>query len=104
MHDEDIPSDPVSALLPEVENILDENALLDLFTIRVEEMMRDDLKLLLSSLYRLDVEEHKIQIALRSATIPVSQGIAQLIIDRQKEKISTRKKYSSPNDNWEGLH
>ena len=46
-------------LLPESESILDEPALLDLFTTRVEELMRDDLDLLLSSLYRLDVEEYK---------------------------------------------
>ena len=43
-------------LLPESESILDEPALLDLFTARVEELMRDDLDLLLSSLYRLDVD------------------------------------------------
>ena len=41
-------------LLPESESILDEPALLELFTTRVEELMRDDLDLLLSSLYRLD--------------------------------------------------
>ena len=91
-------------LLPESESILDEPALLDLFTTRVEEMMRDDLDLLLSSLYRLDVEEHKIQHALRSSTIPPARGIAMLIIDRQKEKIKTRKMYSSgKEDMWKGL-
>jgi hypothetical protein len=61
----------------------------------VEEMMRDDLGLLLSTLYRLDIYEEKIQAALRSATIPPAEGIARLIIERQKEKIETRKKYSS---------
>lgn len=96
--------DPIDKLLPDVESILDEEALLILFTARVEEMMRDDLDLLLSSLYRLDVEEYKIQEALRSATIPAAQGIASLIIERQKEKIRTRKKYSSGDqDKWEGL-
>lgn len=98
------PPDPIDKLLPEVESILDEEALLTLFTARVEEMMRDDLDLLLSSLYRLDVEEYKIQHALRSATIPAAQGIASLIIERQKEKIRTRKKYASGDrDKWEGL-
>ncbi len=92
---------PINSLLPEIENILDEQALLELFTRRVEEMMDHDLDLLLSSLYRLDVEEHKIQIALRSSAVPPSQGIAQLIIDRQKEKILTRKIYSSgKNVDW----
>src|SRR5688500_13605125 len=97
-------SDLLAKMIPDAESILDENALLELFTKRVEEMMREDLGLLLSSLYRLDVEEDKIQIALKSSTIPAAQGIASLIIERQKEKINTRKKYSSGNaGNWEGL-
>ncbi len=96
--------DPIAKILPDVESILDEAALLELFTKRVEEMMRDDLGLLLSSLYRLDVEEHKIQTALKSSTVPAAEGIAYLIIERQKEKIETRKKYSTgKQDKWEGL-
>lgn len=91
-------------LLPESESILDEPALLDMFTTRVEELMRDDLDLLLSSLYRLDVEEYKIQRALRSPDVPPARGIAKLIIDRQKEKIRTRKEFSSgKKKEWEGL-
>lgn len=82
-------------LLPESESILDEPALLDLFTARVEELMRDDLDLLFSSLYRLDVEEYKIQRALRSADMPPARGIAKLIIERQKERLKTRMKYGS---------
>ena len=96
--------DPLSVILPDIESILDEEALLELFTKRVEEMMRDDLDLLLSSLYRLDVEEHKIQRALHSSSVPAAKGIASLIIERQKEKLATRKKYSSgKGDPWKGL-
>lgn len=93
-------------LLPESESILDEPALLDLFTTRVEELLKGDIDILLSSLYRLDVEEHKIQRALRSPDVPAARGIAQLIIDRQKEKIITRKKYATEkkkDQDWEGL-
>ena len=97
-------SGELAKMLPDTDAILDENALLELLTKRVEEMMREDLGLLLSSLYRLDVEEGKIQTALKSSTIPAAQGIAALIIERQKEKIDTRKKYSSGDaGNWEGL-
>ena len=103
MEKENLP-DLFENLLPENESILDEPALLDLFTERVEEMIRHDLDLLLSSLYRLDVEEHKIQAVLNSPDIPTARGLAQLIIDRQKEKIKTRKAYSSGNKKeWEGL-
>jgi hypothetical protein len=92
-------------LLPESESILDEPALLDMFTTRVEEMLKGDIDLLLSSLYRLDVEEYKIQRALRSPDVPAARGIAKLIIDRQKEKLITRKKYGTAkkDQDWEGL-
>jgi hypothetical protein len=68
-------------------------------------MLKGDIDLLLSSLYRLDVEEHKIQRALHSPDVPAARGIAQLIIDRQKEKIMTRKKYGARMNkgDWEGL-
>lgn len=103
MENNDNPADPLQVILHEVET-LDEKALLELFTRRVEELMRSDLGLLLSSLYRLDVEEHKIQKALRSPDVPAAEGIASLIIERQKEKIATRKKYSSGKaDPYKGL-
>ena len=91
-------------LLPESESILDEPALLDLFTTRVEDLMQHDLDLLLSSLYRLDVEEYKIQNALKSTDTPPARGIAQLIIDRQKSKIKTKREYSKGKKReWGGL-
>lgn len=91
-------------LLPENEAILDEEALITLFTTRVEELMQHDLDLLLSSLYRLDVEEHKIQRALRSSSEAPARGIARLIIERQKERLRTKRDYSSgEKTDWAGL-
>lgn len=102
--DEDESTDPLRQLIPDDDAFMDEEALLDLFTTRVEELMRDNLDLLLSSLYRLDVLEYKIQRALHSSEVPAARGIAKLIIDRQKEKIATRKMYSSGSgDMWKGL-
>ncbi len=96
--------DPIDKILRDSESVLDEQALLELFTKRVEDMMREDLNLLLSSLYRLDVDEDKIQDALKSASIPAARGIALLIIERQKEKIQTRKKFSSSDPGrWDEL-
>ena len=104
MEEEEKLPDPLNQLMPEYDSILDEEALLDLFTTRVEELMRNNLDLLLSSLYRLDVEEYKIEKALHSAQVPAARGIASLIIERQKERIKTRKTYSSgKQDKWEGL-
>jgi len=104
MEEEDKLPDPLNDMIPGYDSILDEAALLDMFTTRVEELIRDNIDLLLSSLYRLDVEEYKIQEALHSAHVPAARGIAALIIERQKEKIRTRKTYSSgKQDKWEGL-
>ena len=86
--------DLFNGMLSHLDPILDENMLLVLFTQRVEEMMRDDLGLLLSTLYRLDVEEEKIQHALKSPVTPPAEGIAALIIERQKQRLLTKKKYS----------
>jgi hypothetical protein len=95
---------PAEKWLPEYDPVLDEESVLELFTQRVEEMMRDNLDLLLSSLYRLDVEEYKIQRALRSSTIPPARGIAMLILDRQKERLRTRNAYrNKEKKDWEGL-
>lgn len=91
-------------LLPDIEDILDEESLIRLFTERVEVMMREDIDLLLSSLYRLDIDELKIQKALRSTDIPVAEGLARLIIERQKEKIRTRRQYGQDGDDpWKGI-
>lgn len=101
---EDKGLNPFERYFPDSEEVLDEPAVLALFTKRVEELIRDDLDLLLSSLYRLDVEEHKIQRALRSTTVPPAQGIAQLILDRQKERLRTKKQYATGKaKDWEGL-
>ncbi len=104
MKDEQDPAFPAKQMFPEYDPVLDEESVIQLFTTRVEEMIRDDLDLLLSTLYRLDVEEDKIQNALRSSTVPPARGIAMLILDRQKERLKTRKSYSKGNQtNWEGL-
>jgi len=104
MKDEEDPNFPAKQFFPEYDPVLDEESVIQLFTERVEALMRDDLDLLLSSLYRFDVEEDKIQAALRSSTVPAARGIALLILDRQKERLKTRKSYSKGNQTkWEGL-
>lgn len=95
---------PTIQLLPDIDPQLDEEAVLRLFTQRVEELLRDNKDLLLSSLYRLDVEEDKIQQALRSTDILPARALAILILDRQKERLKTRQAYKKKDQaNWEGL-
>ena len=83
---------PAEKWLPEYDPILDEEAVLQLFTERVEDMMQHNLDLLLSSLYRLDVEEVDIQRALHLPDVTPARAIAKLILDRQKVRLKTKQR------------
>lgn len=53
--------------------------------------------LLMSYLYRLDIDEHKINLALSplSELEPI-EGLAQLVLERQKERIASKKAHKQP--------
>jgi len=69
---------------------------------RVEKMLRGDPDLLMSYLHRIDVTQKSIEIALTSSTMPVHVTFANLIWERQKQRIETRKKYKQdPIEGWE---
>ncbi len=63
---------------------------------RVEYLLEKNPDLLMSYLYRLDVLEHKIKAVLSpNAIIPPIEGLAKLILDRQKERIEFKKNYKA---------
>jgi len=69
---------------------------------RVEKMLRGDPDLLMSYLYRLDVTQKSIKEALENSPMPVHVTFANLIWERQKQRIETRKKYKQdPIEGWE---
>ena len=69
---------------------------------RVEQLLKGDPDLLMSYLYRLDVEEVKINHALETAITPAHVTFANLIWERQKQRIETKKKYKQdPIEGWE---
>ena len=73
---------------PEQWDSLDEETLFQLILNRVNELLETDIDLLMSYLYRLDVEESKINHALSmDALLPANKGIAKLILERQKQRI-----------------
>ena len=81
---------------------LDEDQIIQMIAYRVEKMLKGDPDLLMSYLYRLDVEEVKINAALENNPFPVHETFARLIWDRQKLRIETKKKYrQDPIDGWE---
>ena len=74
---------------------LDEKTLIFAISERVASLLTDSPDLLWSYLYRLDVREDKIQIVLMSGQdVPVA--LATLIVDRQKQRVLTKKKYHNP--------
>ncbi len=89
----------------EEDKSLDENEMLLQIERRVAELMEREAGLLMSYLYRLDIEESKINFCLDPKT-PLHPYIclAQLIWERQKQRMKTKLLYSqkgSVEEGWE---
>ncbi len=84
---------------------VDEENLLALLSDAVAHMIEYRLDFLLSLLYRLDVDEKKINMALSPLSgEPANVALARLILDRQKQRMHTKKHYGSvPPEDLEGL-
>ena len=82
---------------------LDQEALKQAIIVRVEYLLDKDPNLLFSYLYRLDVLEKDLKFALSNlSSLNAIEQIAQLILDRQLDRLQTRKKYpQAPLDGWE---
>jgi len=71
---------------------MDEAALLALVAERVAELLECQPEYLMSLLYRLDVLEEKIVPVMRGqSTEPIPQALARLILERQKQRLETRR-------------
>ena len=65
----------------------------------INNLIADDFSRLISLLYRLDISEKKLRKLLAiSGNVSSSDIIAQMIIDRQQEKIKARKLFSTNNN------
>src|SRR5690554_157267 len=60
----------------------------------VNELLHRDFSKLLRILYRIDVEEHKLKAALFENPLPAAETIADLIIERQIQKIKFREMFN----------
>ncbi len=82
-----------------------EQDLLDALARRIDYMIEHDMDMLLSLLYRLDVDEQKINRALDpAAPDPAHIGLARLVLERQKQRVATRQQYRPPGAgdwNWD---
>lgn len=89
--------------LQSVEETLTEEDLLHLLADQVAYMIDYKLEVLLSLMYRLDIDENKVNAALLpSAPEPANIGIARLVLERQKQRAFTKKYYKQESNwNWE---
>jgi hypothetical protein len=96
--------DAANELFPENLETLSESDLYNAIKDRVAYLLETSPELLMSSLYRLDVLEVKINAVLApdSPVAPI-EGLSRLILERQKERIESKRKYKSdpPIPGWE---
>ena len=59
----------------------------------VEDLLAKDFSRLINCLYRLDVSEHKLKEALAASSDNPASVITGMIIERELQKVETRKKY-----------
>lgn len=90
------------SFLPAVSN--DEErfaALRNILMRRIEELAEKDMEKLLFILYRIDVSEKKLYAVMRETPPDAfSTTIANLIIERQLQKIKTRQQFGGKENDW----
>lgn len=88
-------------LLATVDN---EEKLLRLLSLYVQELINKDFEHLLYLLYKIDVGEKKVKKAiLNSKPEEAHKVIAKMILEREKEKVETRKKYNVDTENTDWI-
>ena len=86
----------ISHEFPEVLEKYSENDLENYLAVFINKLIDKDFNKLVNLLYRIDISEQKLKIALQNEdkTISSSKTIAKLIIERQLQKLEFRKKFS----------
>ena len=81
---------------------ISDEEMIDIISLRVEQMLKGDPDLLMSYLYRLDVLEKKIKAAMHTSIEPVHVTFAKLIWERQMQRVATKRKFKQdPIEGWE---
>jgi hypothetical protein len=78
------------------EKIASEEELLEVFTKAILKILRTNHQKIINVLYKHDIDERKATQAFKLINDEdIANALAQLLIDREKQKIEIRKKYSS---------
>ncbi len=91
--------------LESVKEQLTEEELFDLLSNQIAYMIEHQLEVLMSLMYRLDIDEKKVNFALSPhSPEPANTGIARLVWERQKQRVFTKNYYKQPPlDDLDGL-
>ncbi len=86
-----------------LEQVMTEEQLLELLSEQVAWMIEHRLEYLMSLMYRLDVDERKVDRALSPiAEEPAHLALAKLILERQKQRVFTKRHYKQQHpENWD---
>ncbi|HSN09353.1 MAG TPA: hypothetical protein VLS85_09950 [Hanamia sp.] len=93
---------PLPDKIVDITNSLQLNSILEIrekLLVLINELINKDFHALIQLLYRIDVNEKKIRFYLNEKPNEDAAGVlADLIIERQLQKIESRKKFSSGNN------
>lgn len=80
-----------------------EEEFLQLLADRVAHLMEAQPEYVFSMLYRLDVDERKVEQAMNPGNeVPANVGLARLILERQKQRLQTKANYTPPDiEGWD---
>jgi hypothetical protein len=82
-----------------IERVDSEEALLHLIELYVQELVDSNFEQLLRVLYRIDLADYKVKKAIDNAgAVNASRAIAELILEREKQKVASRAKYKNHSD------
>jgi hypothetical protein len=79
--------------------LVDDNKhLIQLLSAYVNELIVQNFSLLVQLLYRMDIPEKRLREVLANSSTNSGDVIAQMMIERQLQKIESRKKYKQPKE------
>ena len=75
------------------QKVVNKDQFLKILTDVIQHLLDKDFERLVNGLYRIDINEQKFKLALTSEN--AAETIALLIIERELQKVETRRKYKS---------
>jgi len=99
MSDEEVQQEIVQTISSDLLAVSSPEVFKEKLAAYINQLINHDFEKLVHILYRLDVSEQKLKSTLASSSSDAGLLIAQMIIDRQLQKIKTRERYRQLDSN-----